>query len=115
MTLKQYLQWGNKEMVESHKYTYDELKIFGMISLHDSERQLLDIEEMCLLTIKINELWNEAYNYAMGEIIPDEILSLFLDNPWLCLQTECKEEGYSQLYADRICDLIIDTFKFEEV
>lgn len=114
MTLKQYLHWCNKETVESHKYTYDELKIFGMISLHDSERQLLDIEDMCLLAIKINKLWNEAYNYTMGEIIPDEILSLFLDNPWLCLQTEYKEEGYSQLYADRICDLIIDTFIMED-
>lgn len=78
-----------------------------------AKRQLLDVEDMCLLAIKINKLWNEAYNYEMGEIIPDETLSLFLDNPWLCLQTK-EEAGYSQAYADRICDSIIDIFTMED-
>lgn len=109
MTFKQYLHNYKREPIESHKYSYDELKIFGIISLHDSERQLLDIEDMCLLAIKICELWNTAY-----EVYEEKLYDFLIDeNDELKIQNS-SEADYSQVYADRICDLIIDTFAMED-
>ena len=109
MTLKQYLLDGKASAKpETKSYSYEELKIFSVITIHD-QKLLLTYENMAWLATKILNLWNIAF-----QVYEEKLYDSFIeDNYELRIQNDI-EAGYSQNYADRICDLIIDTFITEE-
>ena len=91
------------------RYTYDEMKIISILP----ETKELFYEDMCWLAHIIYQLWNAAYNYkyrdADDEGATDCFMELICANGFYQIQSH-EEEGYSQVYTERIAPELIKKY-----
>ena len=90
-------------------YTYDEMKIISILP----ETKELFYEDMCWLAHIIYQLWNAAYNYKYrdtdDESITDCFTELVYEDGFYQIQSP-EEEGYSQVYAERVAPRLIEKY-----
>ena len=86
--------------MDVYGYKYD-LKVIACIERSPRARELEDYEDMAIVAEAIVNYWGDGRSADEDE--------LYEQNGWLEIQSR-EEDGYVQLYAERVIDDFIDAY-----
>ena len=90
--------------VYERKYTYEEMKVMCLIDTYHTTYNL-DYEDLCRIVEAVYSHWIDGRDVSEDE--------KYAKYPWLEFQSD-EEDGYIQVYAQRVLPEFIKLYKEEE-